>query len=84
MTYEEIVAEVATSTGCSKQMVNKTYRAYWKAVKEYIVALPLKEINSEEEFLELRPNVNIPSLGKFYVSLGRYKKLKKDYNRINR
>jgi len=77
MTYDDMVSEVSNSTGLSKTFVNKVYRAYWRAVREYIKALPLKDDLSEEEFLKVRPNVNIPSIGKLYVSLDRYKKLKK-------
>ena len=77
MTYDDMVSEVSKSTGLSKTFVNKVYRAYWRAVREYIKALPLKDDLSEEEFLKVRPNVNIPSIGKLYVSLDRYKKLKK-------
>lgn len=80
MTYDEIVSEVANSTGLSKRMVDKIYKLYWKSVREYIKSLPLKEDLTDEEFMKLKPNVNIPSLGKFYVSLDRYKKLKERYN----
>lgn len=80
MTYDEIVSEVAGSTGLSKRMVDKIYKLYWKSVREYIKSLPLKEDLADEEFMKLKPNVNIPSLGKFYVSLDRYKKLKERYN----
>jgi nucleoid DNA-binding protein len=80
MTYDEIVSEVAGSTGLSKKMVDKIYKLYWKSVREYIKSLPLKEDLTDEEFMKLKPNVNIPSLGKFYVSLERYKKLKESYN----
>jgi nucleoid DNA-binding protein len=80
MTYDEIVSEVAGSTGLSKKMVDKIYKLYWKSVREYIKSLPLKEDLTDEGFMKLKPNVNIPSLGKFYVSLDRYKKLKERYN----
>lgn len=80
MTYDEIVSEVAGSTGLSKRMVDKIYKLYWKSVREYIKSLPLKKDLTDEEFMKLKPNVNIPSLGKFYVSLDRYKKLKERYN----
>jgi hypothetical protein len=80
MTYDEIVSEVAGSTGLSKKMVDKIYKLYWKSVREYIKSLPLKEDLTDEEFMKLKPNVNIPSLGKFYISLDRYKKLKERYN----
>ena len=53
------------------------HRSYWRAVKEHIAALPLKEDLTDEEFLKLQPNINIPSLGKLYVTLDRYKRMKK-------
>lgn len=79
MTYDEIIAEVAASTGLSKTITNKIYRAYWKAVRQHITSLPLKEDLTEEEFLKLQPNVNIPSIGKLYVSLKRYQRIRKIY-----
>ena len=76
MTYEEMVSRVSNSTSLSKALVNKVYKTYWRTVKEYIESLPLKQNLPEEEFLKLRPNVNIPSIGKFYVTLGGYKRTK--------
>ena len=81
MTYEEIVSRVADSLGLSKQLVDRTYKAYWRAVKEHITSLPLKENITDEEFLRLQPNVNIPSIGKLYVTLRGYRKIKK-YRKI--
>lgn len=77
MTYDEITAKVAESTGLTKHIVDRTYRAYWRAVRNYITALPLKECLTDEEFLKLRPNVNIPSIGKLYVTPDRYRRMKK-------
>lgn len=76
MSYEEIVSRVAASMGLSKKLVDRTYKAYWRVVREHITSLPLKKNLTDEEFLELQPNVNIPSIGKFYVTLDRYKKRK--------
>ena len=82
MTYNEIISEVSRSTGLTKYLVDRTYRAYWKAVRQYISALPLKEDLTDEEFLRLRPNVNIPSIGKLYVTLDRYHGVKKRHNML--
>lgn len=76
MTYKEIISEVAESLGLDKKLVDKTYRAYWKTIKKYVTELPLKEDMSKEDFLKLRPNVNIPSLGKLYVTFKRYNYLR--------
>lgn len=50
-----------------------------EAIKEHIEALPLKEDMSEEEFVRMQPNVNIPSLGKLNVTFERYKALRQLY-----
>ena len=79
MTYEEIVAKVSEDTGLSRKLVDRTYKSYWRAVREHIKSLPLKEDLSEEEFNKLRPCVNIPSIGKLYVTYDRYKKIRQRY-----
>ena len=79
MTYDEIISKVADAYGLDSRLVDRTYKAYWKAVREHIASLPLKEDLTDEEFLKLQPNVNIPSIGKMYVTLDRYKRLKKQF-----
>jgi len=76
MSYEEIILKVSDDTGFPKHFVDRVYKSYWKAVKEYVSSLPLKEELTDLEFSELRPNVNIPSLGKLYITLDRYRTLK--------
>jgi len=80
MTYKEIIAKVAGDLGLPKRLVDKTYRAYWKAVREHISSLPLKEDLTDEEFMKLQPNVNIPSIGKLYATLDRYHRINESYN----
>lgn len=80
MTYNEIISIVAKQTNLPKAIVDKTYKAYWKTIREYIKELPLKEDLTDEEFKKLRPNINIPSIGKLNVTLDRYKALKQKYN----
>jgi hypothetical protein len=41
----------------------------------------LKEDLTDEEFLKLQPNVNIPSIGKLYVTPERYRRLKDHYKK---
>lgn len=82
MIYQEAVKRISESTGLPRKLVDRTYRAYWKALREHIVALPLKEELTDEEFMKLQPNVNIPSIGKLYVTLDRYKRMKSYHNKI--
>lgn len=83
MTYKEIVAEISRRLNLPKELVDKTYKGYWRAVKEHIEALPLKEDMSEAEFINIQPNVNIPSLGKLNVTFERYKVMRQSFKRYN-
>lgn len=74
--YESILKEVAERNGYTYEFVSKVYRSYWTAIREYIKNLPLKEDLTDNEFNELRPNINIPSIGKLYITLERYHKMK--------
>ena len=80
MTYDEIIVKVAGDLGLPKTLVDRTYRAYWRTIREHITSLPLKEDLTDEEFMKLKPNVNIPSIGKLYVTLDRYRRMKESYN----
>ena len=83
MTYQEILNKVAEDVNLEPSFVNKVYKCYWKAIREHIKSLPLKEDLTDEQFNALQPNVNIPSIGKLYVTLNRYRKLKKVEKSIN-
>ena len=79
MTLNESISSIANDIGLSPVLVGRIYRAYWKAVREHIESLPLMDDLSDEEFMKLRPNVNIPSIGKLHVTLDRYHRMKKHY-----
>ena len=81
MSYDEIIDKVSSDTGLPRRLVDRTYRAYWRVVREHITSLPLKEDLTDEEFLRLQPNVNIPSIGKLLVTLDRYRRIKTNYNK---
>lgn len=80
--YERIINEVAESLSLPKKIVDRAYRSYWRVVREHISQLPLKEDLSDEEFTQLQPNVNIPSIGKLYVTQERYRLLKDKFEKI--
>ena len=83
MNYNEIISIVADNLGLPKKVVDKAYRANWRAIREHISSLPLKNDLTDEEFMRLQPNVNIPSIGKLYVTLDRYKRMKRLYEKFN-
>ena len=79
---KDIILNVSSTLGISPNVVEKVYKAYWITIRDYMSSLPLKENLTEEEFNRLRPNINIPSIGKFYVTYNRYKNKKKQFNII--
>lgn len=83
--YQKVMQRVAEEEGIPYKTVEKVYRAYWKAIREHITSIPLKQDLSEEGFRKLKPNVNIPSIGKLYVDYGRYKIINRAFkNKINK
>lgn len=82
MTYQEIIKTVSGDLNISPDTVDKAYKAFWIFIRDSIQELPLKEELTEEEFLELRPNFNIPSLGKVSCTYQRYKGVKEKFNYI--
>ena len=82
MTYKEILHRVSEDTGIDVEVVNKIYKSFWLYIKDSVQKLPLKEELTEAEFLALKPNFNIPSLGKLTCTYDRYKGIKKKFNYI--
>lgn len=76
MTYKEIIYKVSSNTGIPVEMVDKIYKSFWLYIRSSIQELPLKENLTENEFLSLKPNFNIPSLGKLTCTYERYKGVK--------
>lgn len=82
MDYKGIIDKVSKDTGISVKVVDKAYKAFWSYIRNSIQELPLKEELTEFEFLTLRPNFNIPSLGKITCTYSRYKGVKDKFNHI--
>lgn len=85
MRYNEILSKVSEETGLPIDIINKTYKAYWDFIKQTIQSMPLKEENiKEDEFLKLRPNFNVPSLGKLSCTYDRFLGIKRRYDLIKK
>ena len=82
MNYLDIVGKVSEELSLPKEVVDKTYKAYWLFIKNHIQSLPLKENLNEEDFAKLRTNFNIPSLGKLSCTYDRMLGMKKRYKLI--
>lgn len=82
MTYKEIIHIVSKDTGIPVEVVDKTYKAFWSYIRNSVQELPLKTELTETEFLSLRTNFNIPSLGKLSCTYPRYLGVKDKFNYI--
>ena len=82
MSYPDIVGKVSRELNLPKEVVDKTYKAYWLFIKNHIQSLPLKENLNEEDFAKLRTNFNIPSLGKLSCTYDRMLSMKKRHKLI--
>lgn len=82
MTYNEIMQKVSGNIGTTPDIVDKAYKSYWLFIRNLVQELPLKEDITEAEFLTLRPNFNIPSLGKLCCTYERYKGVKDRFKHI--
>ena len=76
---EETIKRLSEELNLPQDVIIKSYRAYWMFIRHTIGELPLKEDMDEETFSRLRPNFNIPNLGKLVCTYERYSRLKKKH-----
>lgn len=81
---EIVISELARRLNLPPEVIVKTYKAYWLYIRETIQGLPLKDDLGEDEFKKLRPNFNIPKLGKLTCTYKRYIGVKKKQQHIKR
>lgn len=81
MKYTEVLNQVSEELNLPKDFIKKVYSAYWYAIKQHIQSLPLKDNIKQDEYNELKVNVNIPSIGKLYTTYDRIQNIKNRYNK---
>ena len=84
MKYNNIISKVSEELGLSRELVENTYKAYWNFIRDTIEKLPLKTELTQLEYENLRPNINIPSLGKLHCTYNRYLGIRNRFNIINK
>ena len=82
MQLDNIIQEVSEELGIPFEVCKEAYKAAWSFIKEKAQSLPLKEDLTEAQFKELRPNFNLPSLGKLFVTEQNYKARKRRFHII--
>ena len=74
---KRIIKLISIETKIPEATVEVAYRLYWKFVKDTFEVLPLKSIETEEEFNQLKTSINLPSLGKIYTTWDKVEKYKR-------
>ena len=82
MKTSDAIKIAADEVGIPFEVASKAYYMSWKFIRDKMKELPFREDLTEEQFKELRPNFNIPDLGKFTVSFDKYKRTKKQFEYI--
>ena len=85
MSYKTVIEKVSQELGLPKEHVDKVYRAYWKALREKIESIPIKD-QPLEEIEKYQLSFNVHSLGKFFFNkeqLAIVKKLQDDKDKEN-
>lgn len=75
--FQKIIKEISISHGLPQEVVTVAYRSYWEFIKLKAQELQLKDNITKEEFDKLRPNFNIPSIGKLYITWDKLVNVKK-------
>jgi hypothetical protein len=81
MKTSTIIKKAAAELNLPHKQVWGVYKAYWTFIRQHVSSLPIKGNITEEEFNKLRPNINIPELGKFYLDWERLCNKKKENER---
>lgn len=81
---KRIIKLVSIETKLPESTVEVIYRAYWKFIRDTFESIPLKEINSEEEFNQYKTSINLPSLGKMYTTWDKIEKYRRRRNYVNK
>ena len=84
MRFKDIINKVSEELDLPKELVENTYKAYWNFIKDTIEELPLKTELTQQEYRNLKTNINIPSLGKLHCTYNRYIGIRNRFNIINK
>ena len=84
MKYSDIISKVSEELNLPRELVENTYKAYWIFIRDTVEKLPLKTELTQSEYMNLRTNINIPSLGKLNCTYNRYVGIRNRFNIINK
>ncbi len=74
MKLEQAITQVSKELNLPYDVCYRAYMAMWKFILTKTQELPLSEDMPVEEFSKLRPNFNLPSLGKLFITTDNFEK----------
>ena len=82
--YQQFIKQVSAEIGIPTDVVFVAYRSQWEFIRKHIQELNIKDVETEEEFDNLRVSFNIPSMGKLYTTWDKVSKIKRRAEYIKR
>ena len=76
---KRIVKLVSIESKIPEATVEVAYRLYWQFIKDSLEAIPIRDIQSQEEFDKYRTSINLPSLGKMFITFDKVQKQRRRY-----
>lgn len=83
-TLKRIIKLVSLETQISESTVEVAYRLYWKFIQESLEQIPVKEIKTQEEFDTYNTSINLPSLGKIFITFDKIEKQRRRYTYVQK
>ena len=74
---KETIEALSRKLNLSSSVIENAYKAYFLFIRKTAEQFPFKEDMDEKVFNKLRPNFNIPNLGKLACTYNRYTGMKK-------
>jgi len=74
---DEVFRKLSYEFGIPVADIKNIYKSYWEFIKSKIEELPLKSIETEEEFNKLRTCFSMKNLGKLSCTKKRFFNIKK-------
>jgi len=84
MQLDDIIKKVSAELEIPQEVCYKAYMSAWKFIYDKLQEQPLNADISMEEFLKLRPNINIRGIGKFHITPKEFENKKKRHEIIQR
>jgi len=78
---KRVIDKVSRELSIPKEVVEKTYKAYWRFIKSKIEEIPIKSIETQEDLDKYKTSFNLPCLGKMTCSYNKIVRIRENINK---